>query len=176
MDLLEGLRTRRSIRQYRPDTVPGEAIAEILEAGRWAPSAGNSQPWSFIVFSDPDIKRQVTGCFNFGWFLDQAPVGIMVVVDPKGSSCPVQDGSLATANMMLAAHALRLGKCWINPGLADDRAMEILGVPKGMRLICVLSLGYPAESPSKERKKLADMAFVGKWGERFDQAASTAPG
>jgi nitroreductase len=168
LELIEGLKTRRSIRQYKPDAVPPEAIVEMLEAGRWAPSAGNSQPWSFIVFSDPALKARVTKCFNFGWFLDEAPVGIMVVVDPAGSSCAVQDGSLAAANLMLAAHSLGLGTCWINPGLDDDGAMELLGVPKGKRMICVLSLGYPAESPTKERRKLADIAFIGKFGDRID--------
>ena len=94
-------------------------------------------------------------------------MGVVVVVDPAGSSCAVQDGSLAAANLMLAAHALGLGTCWINPGLDDDGAMELLGVPKGRRMICVLSLGYPAEAPTKERRKLADIAFSGKFGEKF---------
>ena len=165
MDALEAIRTRRSIRQYRPDPVPDEAIAQILEAGRWAASAGDTQPWSFIVFSDPE--RRVTRCFNYGWFLNEAPVGIMIVVDPRGSSCPIQDGSLAVGNMMLAAHALGLGTCWINPGLDDAGALEILGVPPDRRLICVLSLGYAAESPEKMRKELQGMAFSGRWGRRF---------
>ena len=165
MEALDAIRTRRSIRQYRPDPVPGEAIAQILEAGRWAASAGNAQPWTFIVFSDAEVKRRVTRCFYYGWFLEEAPAGIMIVVDPGASSCPVQDGSLAAGNMMLAAHALGLGTCWINPGLDDAGAMEILGVPPGRRMICVLSLGYPAESPEKARKDLQDVAFTGKWGE-----------
>jgi nitroreductase len=142
-------------------------MAKILEAGRWAASAGNSQPWSFVVFTDPEVKRRVTKCFNYGWFLNEAPVGIMIVVDPRASSCPIQDGSLAAGNMMLAAHALGLGTCWINPGLNDAGALEVLGIPPDRRIICVLSLGYPAETPDKMRKKLQDMAFSGKWGERF---------
>ena len=167
MDVLEAITTRRSIRSYRPDPVPEEAIARILEAGRWAASAGNSQPWSFVVFSDPEEKRQMAGCFHFGWFLEEAPAGIMVTVDPEQSPCPVQDGTLAVANMMLAAHTLGLGTCWINPGLDDEKAKKLLGIPEENRLICVLSLGYAAEDPTQERRQLQDMAYTGKWGNRF---------
>jgi len=176
VEVLEAIRTRRSIRSYRKDPVPEELVARVLEAGRWAPSAGNSQPWGFVVITDPDIKRQVTRCFAYGWFLEEAPVGIVVAVDPRGSTCPVQDGSLAVANMMLAAHALGLGTCWINPGLRDDRAREYLGIPRDWRLICALSLGYPAESPTKLRKKLQDVAFSGRWGNSFSPpSAQQAP-
>ena len=167
METLEAIRTRRSIRRYRPDPVPAEDVTRILEAGRWAPSASNSQPWSFVVVSDPQQKRQLTRCFAFGWFMDEAPLAIVISVDPGASTCPVQDGSLAAQNMMLAAHALGLGTCWVNPGLHDDRARELLGLPAHHRLICALSLGYPAESPTKLRKPLEDVAFSGRWGQRY---------
>lgn len=167
MEVLEAIRTRRSIRSYGKDPVPQESIARILEAGRWAASAGNAQPWSFVVFTDPEVKRQVTRSFAYGWFLDQAPAGIVVAVDPRGSTCPIQDGSLAVANMMLAAHSLGLGTCWINPGFQDDRVKEVLGIPRDRRLICCLSLGFPAESPTKMRKKLEDIAFTERWGNSY---------
>ena len=151
MEVLEAIRTRRSIRSYRRDPVPEKLVAKVLEAGQWAASASNSQPWGFVVFTDPEVKRRVTSCFLYGWFLDEAPVGIVAAVDPGGSSCPVQDGSLAVGNMMLAAHAIGLGTCWINPGLNDDGVKELLGIPHDWRLICALSLGYPAESPTDLR-------------------------
>ena len=172
MEVLEAIRTRRSIRSYRSDPVPEELIAKVLEAGQWAASASNAQPWSFVVFTDPEVKRQVTRGFAYGWFLDEAPVGIVVAVNPNGSTCPIQDGSLAVGNMMLAAHALGLGTCWINPGFQDDRVKEALEIPRDWRLICALSLGYPAESPSKLRKKLKDIAFTEKWGNSFNPPAT----
>jgi nitroreductase len=168
VEVLEAIRTRRSIRRYKQDPIPDELIVKILEAGRWAPSASNSQPWSFVVLTDPEVKRRVTRCFLYGWFLDEAPVGIVVSVDPRLSSCPIQDGSLAVQNMMLAAHALGLGTCWINPGLNDNEVKKILGIPRGHSLICVLSLGHPAEAPSKLRKKLRDIAFSGRWGNSIE--------
>lgn len=165
MEILEAIRTRRSIRTYQPDPVPHDLLVKILEAGQWAPSASNSQPWSFVVFTDPEVKRRITRCFLYGWFLDEAPTGIVVSVDPRLSSCPIQDGSLAVQNMMLAAHALGLGTCWINPGLNDEEVKVILNIPREQRLICALSLGYPTETPSKLRKRLGDIAFSGRWGD-----------
>jgi len=170
VEVLEAIRTRRSIRRYKPGPVPDDLIVKILEAGQWAPSASNSQPWNFTVITDSEVKRQVTRCFLYGWFLDEAPVGIVVSVDPGLSSCPIQDGSLAVQNMMLAAHALGLGTCWINPGLSDNRVKEILGIPGGHWLICALSLGYPAETPRKLRKRLVDIAFFGQWGNSLKPA------
>jgi nitroreductase len=72
--------------------------------------------------------------------------------------------------MMLAAHALDLGTCWINPGLNDKEVKEILNIPQEHRLICALSLGYPAETPSKLRKRLGDIAFSGRWGDSIPPA------
>ena len=165
MEVLEAIRTRRSIRSYKPDPVPEEALEKILEAGRWAPSASNSQPWHFIVFKDPEVRRRVARSFLYGWFLAEAPVGIAVVVDPPASSCPVQDGTLAVYSMMLAAHSLGLGTCWINPSGEDEEAKEILGIPGEKKIICVLSVGYPGEAPTKERKKLKDIVFAERWGD-----------
>lgn len=164
MEVLEAIGTRRSIRRYKPDPVPEEALEKILEAGRWAPSASNAQPWKFIVISDPEARRMVGTLFLFGWFLAEAPVGIAIVVDPRGSSCPVQDGTLATYAMMMAAHSLGLGTCWINPSANEDRVKELLGIPQDKRIICVISLGYPAEAPSKMRRKLEDIVFKERWG------------
>ena len=88
MEVLETIKTRRSIRRYKKTPVPKEMLEQILEAGRWAPSAKNSQPWEFITFTDLEVKRRVTECFLYGPFLDEAPLGIVVVVDPRASGCP----------------------------------------------------------------------------------------
>lgn len=166
MEVLEAIRTRRSIRIYKPDPVPEEILEKILEAGRWAPSASNAQPWKFIVFSDPELRRMVGSLFLYGWFLAEAPLGILVVVDPRGSSCPVQDGTLAVYSMLLAAHSLGLGTCWINPSANEDRVKEMFNIPGDKRIICAISLGYPAEAPSKNRRKLADIVYKERWENR----------
>ena len=166
MEVLEAIKTRSRIRAYKPDPVPEEVLEEILEAGRWAPSAANSQPWEFIVFTDPEIKRRLARAFMYGPFLVEAPVGIMVVVDFWKSPCQIQDGTLAAYSMMLAAHGLGLGTCWVNPSVNESEVKEILGIPREKQVICALALGYPAEAPTKERKKLKDMVYRERWGKR----------
>ncbi len=166
MEVLEAIKTRRSIRRYKKGPVPEKILEQILEVGRWAPSASNSQPWEFITFTDTEVKRKVTRCFLYGSFLDEAPLGIVVVVDPRASDCPIQDGTLAVYAMQLAAHALGLGTCWINPGFQDERAKDVLGIPMEKKIICVLSVGYPDETPTRERKALKDITFAEAYGNR----------
>lgn len=166
MELYEGLLTRRSIRRYKKDPVPPGLLEKILEAGRWAPSASNSQPWEFIVITEPELKRRVARSFMYGLFLTEAPLGIAVVVDPYRSSCPVQDGTLAAYSMWLAAHSLGLGACWINPAPNDLRPNVLLNIPPGKELICVLSVGYPAQAMKSSRRKLKDIVHMEQYGDR----------
>ncbi|MDI6810706.1 MAG: nitroreductase family protein [archaeon] len=83
MEMLELIKTRRSIRRYKKESVPEDSVKQILEAGRWAPSASNSQPWEFIILRDGKIKEEVAKATTYGKFLADAPLGIAVVIDPK---------------------------------------------------------------------------------------------
>jgi len=159
MDALDAIRTRRSVRRYKKDPVPNEVLVKILEAGRWAPSTGNRQPWEFIIFTDPQLKQQVASCFPSGAHLNEAPLGILVVVDPGMAFTPTEDGTLAAYAMMLAAHSLGLGTCWVHPGRGfnDEGAKEILGISREKRIICALSVGYPDEVPATSRKNLEEI-------------------
>jgi nitroreductase len=166
MEVLEAIRTRRAIRRYKKDPVPQELLEQVLEAGRWAPSAGNSQPWDFIVVNEPELKRRVARCFMWGHFLVEAPVGIVVAVDQWRTGCPWQDGAIAAYSMWLAAHGLGLGSCWINPTTNDDTVKELLGIPANKEVICVLSLGYPAQSAVSQRRRLKDIVHFEKYGNK----------
>ena len=165
MDVLEAIKERRSIRSYELKAVPDEKLTPILEAGRWAPSSGNRQPWRFIVVRDEKVKNELARVAVWGSFLAQAPVGIAVVIDPQGSSHPVEDGAAATQNMLLAAHALGLGTCWIGSYGSDyeARAKEVLGIPGDKRLLSLISLGYPAESPRKGRMELSELVCYDRY-------------
>ena len=81
MELLEAIRTRRAIRRFKKEPVPPDLIEKLLEAARWAPSSVNSQPWEFIVVTDPETKKRMSRAFVFGPFLNEAPLAIVVVVD-----------------------------------------------------------------------------------------------
>ena len=166
MEVLEAIRTRRSIRNYERRPVPEESVGKILEAGRWAPSANNSQPWNFIVLRDEGVRREVARAATYGKFLAEAPLGIAVVIDPAASRHPVEDGAIATQNMILAAHALGLGTCWIGSygSTYEERVKEILGIPKGKRLLSIVSVGFPAESRKSARRELEELAFSDRYG------------
>jgi nitroreductase len=164
MEILEAIRTRRSIRKYKKDSIPQEKIEEILDAGRWTPSANNSQPWEFITLTDPKVREEVASVLTWGKFLAQASLGIAIIVNPKASNHPIEDGAAATYSMLLSAHALGLGGCWIAPSVNEEGVKEILGVPKEKRLISVISLGYPDETPQKGRKELKEFTFSNRYG------------
>lgn len=166
MEVLEAIKGRRSIRKYTKDSVPEDLVVKILDAGRWAPSAGNSQPWSFIVLKDEEVRKRVANATTYGKFLADAPLGIAVVVNPQASTHPVEDGAIATQNMLIAAHALGLGACWIGSygSIHEKRVKEILNIPKSNRLLSIISIGFPAESPTKTRKELREIMFTDRYG------------
>lgn len=166
LDVLEAILSRRSIRKYLDKSVPDDLIRKVLEAGRWAPSGGNRQPWKFIVIRDKEVKRRIAEATTGGKFLAKAPVGIAVVIDPQASRHPMEDGANATMCMLLAAHGLGLGACWIGAynSIYEDEVKEILSIPKELRVLSIISLGYPAESPSKDRKPLEELVYLDKYG------------
>jgi nitroreductase len=168
MDALELIKTRRSIRRYKKAAVPEDLVEKILEAGRWAPSASNSQPWEFIIVRDGKIKEEVAKATIYGKFLADAPLGIAVVIDPKASTHPVEDGAITTQNMLLAAHALGLGACWLGSyGSAyEGKVKEILRIPKEKRVLSIISIGVPAESPKSTRKEIEEITFTDFYGRK----------
>ena len=166
LEVFEVITGRRSIRKYTKNPVPEDFVVKIIDAGRWAPSAGNSQPWSFIVLKDGKVRKRVAEVTTYGKFLADAPLGIAVVTDPKASTHPVEDGAIATQNMLLAAYALGLGACWIGSynSVYEKKIKEILSIPKDKRLLSIISVGFPAESPTKTRKELREIMFTDRYG------------
>ena len=156
MEVLEAIRDRRSIRRYQRKGVPDEKLIQVLEAGRWAPSAHNCQCRKFIAVRDQETRKELAHIATYGSFLAEAPVAIAVVIDPSLSNHPVEDGAAATQNMLLAAHALGLGSCWIGSYGSgyEDGAKRILGIPDDKRLLSLISLGYAADSGGTTRIEL----------------------
>ncbi len=168
MDILELIKTRRSIRKYGLAPISEEEINKVLEAGRWAPSADNSQPWSFILLRSHEVRKKLADTLTWGRFLSQAPLGIAITVDPSASNHPAEDGAAATQNMLLEAHSLGLGACWIGiyGGRDEGSAKKVLGIPVEERLLSVIALGHPAESRQKTRRELGEMTFIDRYGSR----------
>jgi len=168
VEVLEAIKTRRSVRRFRKERVPPHLLKEILEAGRWAPSSRNSQPWRFIVIVDEDLKRKVANATTAGKFLAEAPLGIAVAVDTRATRHPAEDGAAATMNILLAAHALGLGACWIGSygSLYEEEVKKLLGIPREWALLSIIALGYPDERPSSRRLELKELVYVNRFGSK----------
>ena len=171
--LLSFIRSRRSIRQYQDREVPEEAIQQILEAGRWAPSASNRQPWHFIVIRDPDIRQSVSEHAAYAFIrwahVGKAPVLIALCGNVKNRIYRQflhEDVGIAGTQMMLQAAALGLGTCWVG-GLDRKTIGDILKLPDSVELIGLLTLGYPDESPEPPpRKPLEQITHYEVFGNR----------
>jgi nitroreductase len=168
MDALTCLKTRRSIRTFRPDPVPRAAIEDIVDCARLAPTAFNRQAWTFIVVQDAAVRARIPQLAGHGEFIANAPVCIAVFCGQ--TECPVEDGCAATENVLLAAHAHGLGACWVsgNQTPYSEPVRELLGAPPDLRLVSMVAVGYPAEDPTVEKKSLAEVL---RW-ERYDGVGS----
>lgn len=168
MDVLEAIKGRRSIRRYKKLPISEEQVTQILEAGRWAPSRGNSQPWKFITLKNVQGRTDLAEAIPTGKFMAEAPLAIAVVVNPKASKHPEQEGAAATQNMLLATHALGLGACWISVyGTGcEEKAKQLLQIPDEEWLLSIVSIGHLAETPEKGRKGLDEITFADKYGLR----------
>ena len=140
--ILDYLKSRRSIRKFQDKPVTDEHIEMILEAGRWAPSASNRQPWEFIVVKNREILQKISKTGVYGLPLRKAPLGIAIVGKKlENPNWYIQDTSLASMNMMLMAWALNIGMCWMG-SMDREYAKELLGLGKDDFLLTILATGY----------------------------------
>ncbi len=168
-ELLGFLKSRRSIRRFKPDPIPDEVLLKILDVARYAPSARNSQPWAFIVVKDVEVKRKLAGIHPWAKPLESAPVGIVVACNSEVSHESYQvDCASATMQLMLAAHAVGLGSVWLQTLRNVKEIQEIVGLPNNYVPIAMLALGIPDESPTaKKRKELREIVYLNKYGSVF---------
>ena len=176
MDVFEAIRGRRSIRSYRSEPIPDEDLRKILEAAIEAPSAGNLQPWVFIVVRDHATRRALAEAALGQYWMVEAPVIIAVCANMAVSSriygargrnlyC-IQDTAAAIENMLLAAYALGYGTCWVG-AFYEEEVREVLRLPESLRPVALITLGKPAEHPVKpERKPLESVVHFEVYGSR----------
>ena len=160
MNVIEAIKTRRSVRSYQDKPVEPEKLEQILEAARLAPSACNFQEWKFIVVQDAGTRQALAKACHDQAFIAEAPVVIGACsINPKrvmasGQSAAAVDLAIAVDHMTLAAVELGLGSCWI--GAFDAPAVaKLLAVPADAVVVHVLPLGYPAKTPSARPRKSA---------------------
>lgn len=163
MEFDDVLKKRRSIRKYKDAPVSREAVLEVLEAARIAPSAGHRQPWHFVVVEDGETIKKLAG--GRKWAAD-APVMVVSLADEVASpSWCLNDVGIAFEHLVLAATNLGLGTCWMGLSRRDAEVRELLGVPERVKVIALTPLGYPDETPGpKDRKSLDEIVSWGKYG------------
>jgi nitroreductase len=211
-DILDIIRTRQSIRKYTSDPIPDGMIDKIIEAGRWAPSGENEQPWRLILVRDPETRKKIGDFCKIGTgqrgtaehclgedsrfdvyqdpverarvqefyysgavslFPASAPLVIVVAGQLKGMMDTPYDLSACIENMILEAHSLGLGACWVHGPAVYPRIIyklkELLGIPTGMaeyKVLAIVSIGWPSgrRSHPQGRKDATEIVYWEKFG------------
>ncbi len=151
MELIKGIFTRRSIRKYKDKEIPKEILETIIKTGMYAPSSRNKRPWFFILIKNKEILKKIADYHPFGKMLSEAPCGILVCGDKNLQEVEgyiALDCAAATQNILLSAHGLGLGACWIGIYPRVERMnfiKELLKLPKNLIPISLVSIGYPDE-------------------------------
>lgn len=164
MDAIEALKTRRSVREFRDEPVADEILRDIVDCGRLAATAINIQPWEFIVVRDAALRRAIADATDYGKHIAQAPACIVVLCADK--TYYLEDGSAATQNILVAAHARGLGTCWVAGDKKEygTRILELLGAPDGSRLVSLIPVGHPAKVPEPPKRPLNDVLHWDRFG------------
>ena len=178
MDTIEAIKTRRSVRGFTNEPVRDEAVGEILEAGRWAPSGLNNQAWRFIVVRNIDTKMAFSKLTDYGPTIINAPVIIVIFLDIEHMYHYVKDVQSIGAciqNMLLAIHSMGLGAVWLGEILKNkELANKIIAAPEPFELMAVLALGHSlTKSRFSERKKLDEIAFRERFGTKWQVPQET---
>ena len=154
MDIYTIMRTRRSVRHYRPDPIPQEVLDRVLDAARIAPSGSNRQPTRLIVVRDPEIKEQLVPLCHDQAFIATAPVVVVACGrdlhynrgEWMGDYAMIVDVSIAVDHLTLAARAEGLGTCWIG-SFSNAKLKEFFGLPDDVNVVALTPLGYPEGDP-----------------------------
>ncbi len=159
-EVLRAIKERRSIRSFKTDPVEPEMIEAILEAARWAPSGKNTQPWRLVVVESREKREQLGRLVTQMDMIRTAPVTIAVLLDTQAGydrTKDVQAIGACAQNILLAAHSLGLGACWIGR-VRDEQVERVLEAKEHEELMMLIPIGYPKESPPpRDRKPLAEL-------------------
>jgi nitroreductase len=171
-DVFDCMRESHSVRSFEQQDIPEPTLTRILEAGCWAPSAGNLQPWYFYVVKNQEVKRKIAeACFEQSQ-IETSPVSIVILADPARSNekygergaqlyC-LQDTAVAAENMILAAYGLGIDTCWV--GAFDEiKVQQAVEAPPRLRAVAILCLGYSDEEVTmrtKERLRIGEVTKI----------------
>jgi nitroreductase len=176
MDVFEAVQQRKSVRAYTDEPVSKEKLEKILEAGRLAPSARNTEPWHFVVVTDKE-KRKILSKGTYAKFLTQSPVVIVALGDKEASAdWYAVDVSLAVENMVLTAQAEGLGTCCVG-SFDEPEVHQLVKAPSNFEVLLLLAVGYPKEKLDvarkllllqRPRKNLSEVASQEEFGKKYE--------
>lgn len=168
MGILDTIKNRRSIRDFKDQDIPVEAIDDLIEAVRWAPSAGNLQSRKFYFVFNQDVRKRLAKAALNQHFIAQAPLAVVACADNRIASrygdrgshlYAIQDAAASTMNLMLAAHALGLGSVWVG-AFNEFEVFEVLDLPHNLRPVAIIPVGYPSRTPQAPPRKAKDEAVT----------------
>ena len=171
MEALEVIHTRRSIRQFTDELVTVEQAETLMRAAMAAPSAGNQQPWRFIIVRDAETRGRLAEATPYASPIGRATLGVVVLGDTRGNKHPgywVQDCSAAVENLLLAAHAIGLGGVWIGVYPDEERVRnvaQIVGAPEDVIPLCMIAIGVPANPGPDIDRYTPAFIFSESWSE-----------
>jgi nitroreductase len=169
MELFEAIKNRRSIRAYKKQDLPPETIDQLIDAARLAPSAGNVQPWAFVVASKPKTKQALSKAAYGQKSLEEASAVFVVCADEKLAEetygargktlyCH-QDTAAAIENILLTACSMGLGTCWIG-AFREEEIRKVINCPQNMKPVALIPVGYPNESPPvRPRRPASEVVY-----------------
>ncbi|MCR5814428.1 MAG: nitroreductase family protein [Desulfovibrio sp.] len=166
---LDVIMSRRSVRAFTSEEVSDEQVEKLLRAAMAAPSAGNAQPWEFVVIRDKALLDKVPAINPYAAFAPKASVGILVCTDPEYEKFPgywIEDTSAATENLLLAAHALGLGAVWTGVYPDSQRVSAfraLVQTPERIIPMAFILVGYPQSLPKPADRFLSERIHQNTW-------------
>jgi nitroreductase len=165
LEVLDAIKGRRSVRRFTKEPVSEKAVKALIDAARHAPSAGNIQPWEFVIIREQAVKRKLVSAALDQTFIEEAPVVIVICADEGASAggygsrgetlyC-LQDTAAAGQNILLTAYSIGLGTCWIG-AFREERVKEALGIPDGVRPVAIVPVGHVTAFPPSHPKRPVD--------------------
>jgi nitroreductase len=177
MDILDLVKKRRHIHHFSPEPVSDENLRKLLEAARWAPSAGNLQPWEIIIITSDEDRNKLVDSLKMKDFMRSAPLILVFCADldrssaryaERGSSLyAIQDTAAAIQNVLLTATGLGLGSGWVGH-FDDDATASLFKLPPNVRPMALIMIGKSAENPEPPpRREIEDFTHIGQFGNKF---------
>jgi len=178
MEVFDCIRTRRSIRKYKDKEIPWHLVVEILQSGKYAPFAGNILNCKFIVVKNEAKRKAIAEASVQQYWMQDAPIHIVVVGEPekaeryygtRGSRLyTIQGTAAAIENMLLTAHSLGLGSCWVG-AFDEEEIRRLCNLPEHVNVQGIITIGYADETPAPPPKyRIEHIMYFEKWFGRIE--------